>query len=69
MSVNDTRLNRLLARIESAGIDDRHQFYHALSREIHEMKESGEPVPSELCLMAEEMLTEMVEARIDNLPV
>jgi len=69
MSVSETRLNRLLARIEDAGPDNRYQYYHALSREIHEMKEAGQQVPSELQLMAEEMLTEMVEARIDNLPV
>lgn len=69
MSVSETRLNRVLARIEDAGPDNRHQFYHALSREIHELKESGATVPPELRTMAEEMLTEMVEARIDNLPV
>lgn len=69
MSTNETRLNRLLARIEEAGPEHRHQYYHALSREIHELKEAGEPVPPELRSMAEEMLTEMVEARIDNLPV
>lgn len=69
MSVSETRLNRLLARIEEAGLENRYQYYHALSREIHEMKEAGKPVPSNLSLMADEMLQEMVEARIDNLPV
>lgn len=69
MSISETRLNRLLARIDEAGLEDRHKYYHALNREIHELKEAGKPVPRELSLMAEEMLTEMVEARIDNLPV
>lgn len=69
MSIGETRLNRLLGRIDEAGLEDRHQYYHALSREIHELREAGKPVPSELSLMAEEMLNEMVEARIDNLPV
>lgn len=48
---------------------ERYRLQPRLAGLLGQLRETGQPVPSELCRLNEELLDEAIEAQFDNMPV